>query len=125
MVLQCAISTLADYYVEGPYTVPPVARAALASTYVSSGNLTLADYISRSQARINVSFRIIAWCFCSMAFVLYSLVTCCCCQSRSALVLWVSAFIFCYRALVTRFALSNFALLPCSRKICNRCMLHM
>ncbi|KAL0022694.1 hypothetical protein WJX77_001966 [Trebouxia sp. C0004] len=48
----CAISTLADYYVEGPYTVPPPARAALASTYVSSGNLTLADYISRSQARI-------------------------------------------------------------------------
>ncbi|KAA6428169.1 MAG: hypothetical protein FRX49_01765, partial [Trebouxia sp. A1-2] len=48
----CAISTLADYYVEGPYTVPPPARAALASTYVSSGNLTLANYISRSQARI-------------------------------------------------------------------------
>lgn len=48
----CAITTLADYYVEGPYTVPPPARAALASTYVSSGNLTLADYISRSQARI-------------------------------------------------------------------------
>ena len=54
-VSQCAISVLADYYVEGPYTVPPVARAALASSYVSSGNLTLADYISRSQARILVS----------------------------------------------------------------------
>ena len=53
--VQCAISTLADYYVEGPYTVPPPARAALASTYVSSGNLTLANYISRSQARITVS----------------------------------------------------------------------
>ena len=54
-MLQCAISTLADYYVEGPYTVPPVARSALASTYVSSGNLTLSDYISRSQARVTVS----------------------------------------------------------------------
>lgn len=52
--MQCAISTLADYYVEGPYTVPPVARSALASSYVSSGNLTLPDYISRSQARIAV-----------------------------------------------------------------------
>ena len=55
IIVQCAISTLADHYVEGPYTVPPVARAALASTYVSSGNLTLSDYISRSQARITVS----------------------------------------------------------------------
>ena len=35
--------------------MPPVARAALAATYVSSGNLTLSDYISRSQARILVS----------------------------------------------------------------------
>ena len=56
LLLQCAISTLADYYVEGPYTVPPVARSALASTYVSSGNLTLPEYISRSQARIAVSY---------------------------------------------------------------------
>lgn len=55
VVLQCAINTLADYYVEGPYTVPPAARSALATTFVSSGNLTLSDYITRSQARITVS----------------------------------------------------------------------
>ncbi|DBB14252.1 TPA: hypothetical protein ACH3X3_001198 [Trebouxia sp. C0006] len=60
----CAISTLADYYVEGPYTVPPPARAALASTYISSGNLTLANYISRSQARITsttYSYSYVTW----------------------------------------------------------------
>ena len=55
MVLQCAVSTLADYYVEGPYTIPPVARSALANTFVSSGNLTLPDYANRSEARIAVS----------------------------------------------------------------------
>ncbi|KAL3132313.1 hypothetical protein ABBQ32_008891 [Trebouxia sp. C0010 RCD-2024] len=48
----CAISTLADYYVEGPYSIPPVARSALANNFVSSGNLTLPDYANRSQARI-------------------------------------------------------------------------
>lgn len=55
---------------EGPYSVPPVARAALAATYVSSGNLTLSDYISRSQARITVSLPSTAFPLPTVAFCL-------------------------------------------------------
>lgn len=83
ITVQCAISTLADHYVEGPYTVPPVARAALASTYVSSGNLTLSDYISRSQARITVSD--IHTCALLSMLLLYLLRTLCIEHSTSAL----------------------------------------
>ena len=59
---------------EGPYTVPPPARAALASTYISSGNLTLANYISRSQARITVSC-------CLLGFVFLTAPCCVTCDS--------------------------------------------
>lgn len=52
--VQANLYQLADFYVEGNYTVPPAALAALSRRNVNNGNLTLSDFADLCAARIQV-----------------------------------------------------------------------
>ena len=51
--MQCVVSTLATFYVDGYNPIPPVAKAALTRTVVLSANVT--QLAALSNARITVS----------------------------------------------------------------------
>ncbi|KAK9819873.1 hypothetical protein WJX72_003501 [[Myrmecia] bisecta] len=46
------INQLANFYVEGPYTIPPPARAALTRPNVNNANRTLTDFATLANSRI-------------------------------------------------------------------------
>ena len=48
------MSNLASFYVEGPYTTAPVGRLNLSNPAILSSNRTLADFVYRSNYRIQV-----------------------------------------------------------------------
>ncbi len=50
---QASTTTLAHYFVEGPYTVPPPAKAALSSRLISASDITTTELATRAQARID------------------------------------------------------------------------
>lgn len=52
LLAQATASALAEYYVEGPYWVPPPAKAALSARLISSADMTVVELAARAYLRI-------------------------------------------------------------------------